>query len=31
VADLEPGRAHLDAQRLGFIRAGNGAAVVVSE
>ena len=31
VADLEPGRAHLDAQRFGFVRAGNGAAVVVSE
>jgi hypothetical protein len=31
VADLEPGRAHLDAQRFGFVRAGNGAAVVVGE
>ena len=31
VADLEPGHAHLDAQRFGFVRAGNGAAVVVSE
>jgi len=31
VADLEPGRTHLDAQRFGFVRAGNGAAVVVGE
>lgn len=31
VANLEPGRAHLDAKGFGFVRAGNGAAVVVSE
>lgn len=31
VADLEPGRTHLDAQRFGLVRAGNGAAVVVGK
>ena len=31
VSDLEPGCPHLDAQGLGLVRAGNGAAVVVSE
>lgn len=31
VAQLKVGRAHLDAQRFGFVAAGNGAAVVVSE
>ena len=31
VADLEEGRAHLDAQGLGFVTAGDGTAVVVSE
>ena len=31
VADLEEGRAHLDAQGLGFVAAGNRAAVVVGQ
>ena len=31
VTDLEPGRAHADAQGLGLVGAGDGAAVVVSE
>lgn len=31
VADLEEGRAHLDAQGLGFVAAGDGAAVVVGQ
>ena len=29
--DLEPGRAHGDAQCLGFIGAGNGAAIIVGK
>lgn len=31
VANLEPGRTHLDAQGLGFVTAGDCATVVVSE
>ena len=31
VPDLEPGRAHPDAQRLGLVRAGDRAAIVVRQ